>query len=154
MIRKFEKQILKKIDFPERLLDIREKFIEVGGYTCDNKTFKSAFFPTYKLNDLGGNYYTIEKLYSDYLFRLLIHKTSGTVLIFYIDVFNNEKKEPIGFRQYGEVFHEFPLDKNKYNENFGFNNFEEMKEYLQDMITLFDDFVEEYINQLKAGETP
>ena len=153
-LRKFEKKILKKIDFPDRLLQYEGKFTEVDGYSCDKKTFKSAFASTYTLNDLGGNYYTIERDFNEYRFRLLIHKTSGIVLIFHIDVFKDNQKQPIGFRQYASVFNEFPINKKLYNENWGFNNFEEMKEYLQDMITLFDDFVDEYINQLKSGKTP
>ena len=154
MIRKFEYKILKKTDFADRLLLSEKKYTEIDGFSCDKKTFISAVDTKYSLNSIGGNYFKITKIYKEYKFKLLIHKTSGIVLLFYLDVYKNDEYQEIGFRQYGGVFNEFPIKKKLYNENFGFNNFEEMKEYLQDMITLFDDFVDEYVKRLKEGKTP
>lgn len=159
-IRDFEKNIFSDMDFVNKYIGIKEKFIDSNSddiLKCDNKTFIGLIDPKYHIKHKGGGYYTIKKAYSNFELILQIHKTSGAGLLFYIYIKQGGVLQDIGFNQYGAVLRYLPYDTariEKTNRTFGYNNLNEMKDYLNQMIGLWEEFTDLYIEKLKLGIEP
>lgn len=159
-IRNFEKNILIEIDFVEKVTRIREEFIRIDSdnvLKCDQKTFTAMVDPKYNMKQEGGKEYTISKSFNNYTIELAIDKLSGAGLLFYIYIYENDQLQDIGFSQYGEVLNDIPYDNvriEKTNRTFGYNNVAEMKDYLNQMIGLWEEFTDKYIEKLKLGIEP
>ena len=159
-LRDFEKNILIEIDFIEKITKIREQFLRNNSdeiLKCDKKTFMAMVDPQYQLKHEGGAYYTITKTYDKYEFILEIHKTSGAGLLFYIYIYRDGVLQNVDLSPVGSVLYYLPYDKSrieKTNRTFGYNTLSEMKDYLTQMITLWEEFVEKYIEKLELGIEP
>jgi hypothetical protein len=53
-----------------------------------------------------------------------------------------------------KYLHYIPYNQNLINNNFQLKSLEEMKEYLKGNIDLFNEFVDEYIKEIEAGNAP
>ena len=159
-IREFEKSILTEMDFVEKVTSIREKFIKRESdeiIKCDNKTYMGLVDAKYNMKHRGGGVYEITKKYEDYTFMLEPNKYSGAGLLFYIIIIKGGVNQNTGFSQYGDVLKDLPYDTariEKTNRTFGYNNLNEMKDYLNQMIGLWDEFTDLYIEKLKLGIEP
>ena len=47
-----------------------------------------------------------------------------------------------------------PYDKTLLDHNYGLNSLADLKNYIKDMIELFDEFVDEYCKEIDAGNVP
>ncbi|SHJ22063.1 hypothetical protein SAMN04488096_1126 [Mesonia phycicola] len=159
-IREFEKNILIEVGFVEKVTKIREQFLKNNSdeiLKCDKKTFMAMVDPKYNLEHKGGGVFTLTKTFKNFTFILEPNKYSGAGLLFYIIILKDGIDQDIGFSQYGSVLRYLPYDKSrieKTNRTFGYNALSEMKDYLNQMITLWEEFVEKYIEKLELGIEP
>ncbi|WP_150546795.1 hypothetical protein, partial [Mesonia oceanica] len=156
-IREFEKNILTEMDFIDRYLNIELKFIKNNSdkiLKCDKKTFMAMVDAKYQIKHEGGAYYTITKNYNKYEFVLEIQKTSGAGLLFYIYIYMNQILQNVDLSPVAAALDYLPYNKakaEKVSNTFGYNTLSEMKDYLNQMITLWEEFVEKYIEKLELG---
>ena len=159
-MREFEKSILTEMNFVDTYLNIELKFIKNNIdkiLKCDKKTFMAMVDSQYQLKHEGGAYYTITKNYDKYEFVLEIHKTSGAGLLFYIYIYINQILQNVDLSPVAAALDYLPYDKakaEKVSNTFGYNSLGEMKDYLNQMIALWDEFVEKYIEKLELGIEP
>ena len=159
-IREFEKNILTEMDFIDRYLNIELKFIKNNSdkiLKCDKKTFMEMVDSQYQLKHEGGAYYTITKKYNKYEFVLEIHKTTSAFLLFYIYIYMDQILQNVDLSPVAAALYYLPYDKakaEKVSNTFGYNSLSEMKDYLTQMITLWEEFVEKYIEKLELGIEP
>ena len=69
-------------------------------------------------------------------------------------VYENGIIQETGITQFGSILRFLPYDETLINKNFGLNSTKEMKEYLNENIDLFNEFVDEYIKEIEAGNAP
>jgi hypothetical protein len=158
MIREFEKKILLKINLANRYLTIKNKFIKDGQETRTfnkseiTKVIKELGYPCeYKT---GGWYYVLTNTYKHYKFVLAIQIRSN-ILLFYINVYKDDKfLEEANLSHISYMLNFLPYDESLIKNNFGLNPLEDMKEYLKAMLELFEEFVNEYILEIEAGNNP
>lgn len=156
MTPKIEKNILQKIDFSNRFLKIRKKFTDDG---LDTPIFKKQDILEifnqmgYNCKYVTGGAYVIEKTYKNYNFKysFIISKNSINIYI-YIYMDDNlikDRENHTGF-----LLNEIPYDKSLLDHNYGLNSLNDLKNYIKEMIELFDDFVNEYCKEIDAGNIP
>lgn len=156
MIRKFEMNILKEINFCNNYLKIRQKFNKNG---LENPTInKTLILKSFK--ELGynfiyktGGYYYYEKNQDRYKF-LLYFDIKHNIPLTYMIIYENGIIQETGITQFGSILRYLPYEENLINNNFGLNSIKEMKEYLKENIDLFNEFVDEYIKKIEDGNTP
>lgn len=159
-IRDFEKNILTEINFVDRYLDIELQFVRNNSDTilkCDNKTFLTLVDSKYNMKHQGGGYYRLSKVYENYELVLQIHKTSTCFLLFYIYIYIDDKLQNVDLSPVGSAMYYLPYDAvkaEKVSRTFGINNLNEMKDYLNQMIGLWEEFTDLYIEKLKLGIEP
>jgi hypothetical protein len=157
MIREFEKKILLKIDLANKFLEISNKFINDGLETRTfNKNEIAKLFKelNYPCKYLGQGSYDIRKNYKDFSFQFFVRITQN-IPLFYIYIYKNEvldREANLGHFSYMLNF--LPYDESLIKNNFGLNSLEDMKEYLKAMLELFEEFVNEYILEIEAGNNP
>jgi hypothetical protein len=59
-----------------------------------------------------------------------------------------------GVLQFGPVLKYLPYDNLLINKNFGINSEQDMQAYINDIISLFEEFVAEYMYEVQAGNSP
>ena len=69
-------------------------------------------------------------------------------------IYNNGRLQDIGFNEFGTIPRNLPYNTvkaEKVSSTFGINNINEMKNYLNQMIGLWEEFTDLYIEKLKLG---
>ena len=131
-------------------------------YTFDGRripTFKKAEILNvfkilgYPARYKGEGYYEITKQYKNYRF-LFQPKITQNVPIFYFYIYKDEKLLDWSPSQIGFALYHVPYDPGLINNNFQLNSLEEMKELLQSILEIFEDFVSEHISEIESGNTP
>jgi hypothetical protein len=161
MMREFEKKIFKQIGFADKFLKIKANYINDGLLTPTFKkeeilkTFKELGYTIKYLGDGGYEYLKVVDIYK---FRLLFDIKKNSPLE-YLDIFvNNKFIEDTGITQLGGVLWYLPYDEelaNSINEKgFGLNSLVDLRDYLKEMLQLFEEFANEYILEIKAGNNP
>jgi hypothetical protein len=156
MIRDFEKNILKKIDFANRLLKEERGFIANG---LDNPIFrKEEILNIFKDLSLPckyetGGWYETEIKYKDYTFAMAIQLRKNTPLI-YLNVFKSDRKIENGLTHFSHMLNYLSFDEKLINNKFGLNSLLDLKSYINKMITLFVEFINVYIEEIKNGNNP
>ncbi len=156
MIPDIEKKIFEKLDFMNRQLTIYKKYIDDG---IDTPIFKKSEIILI-FNELGfpckytiGGSYLIKKVISNYKFEcnFIINKNSINVHyeIYYDDKFIEDRVSNIG-----SVLRYLPYDEMLINNDFDLNSLNDLKNYIKEHILLFEDFVNEYILEIEAGNNP
>ena len=156
MIREFEKKRLLKIDFCNKQLILRKKFVKRTEILVIPKNELLTIFKTlgYKFTYATGGIYNYDGIiYKDYKFLMYFQIKYNSPLA-YMPIFKDGKLMETGITQFGSVLRFLPYDESLINNNFGINSVQEMQEYLKGLIDLFHEFVDEYIKEIVAGNLP
>lgn len=156
MIPEIERKIYERIHYADKILTIRNKYIDNG---LDKPIYKkNEILNIFKELDfkckytVGGSY-TIEKKYENYSFEenFVINKNAiNSYIYIHVDgIFIDSRVTNMG-----SILRYIPYNKDLINQRFGLNSLEDLKNYIQDMIGLFDEFVDEYIKEIEAGNVP
>jgi len=152
-IPEIEKKIYEKINFSNKFLTIRSNFIKIDKNFYiklnDVKKFFKGLGLTYEYN--GENSHQIYfREYNDYTFSInFIIKGDYTDVRLYIlknTVLIAPKETSIYY-----LLNFIPFDNKLLNPNFGFNSITDVKNYILDIINLCNEFAEEYIKEIEAG---
>lgn len=153
MIQEFEKNILIKINFANKFLGVKSRFINNGGEI--NSFTKNEIIQLFneiqkKCKYIKGGAYVINREFENYKFELsfVMVKNSPQMYIYVYN--NNELIEDGGVSNFSYILNFLEYDENIINRNFGLNSLEDLKQYILDMIEIFDDFVDAYIAQLNV----
>lgn len=155
-IPEIEKKIFLKIDFATRFLGAIKKYKNAGRRIPTFKkaeilnVFKQLGYPS-KYN--GEGCYEITKQYKDYRFLFQPIITQNTPL-FYFYIYKEEKLLDWSPSLIGMALYHIPYDPEMINNNFELKSIEELKEFLQSILEIFEDFVAEHIREIEAGNTP
>ncbi|HEX9980464.1 MAG TPA: hypothetical protein VGB50_07850 [Flavobacterium sp.] len=150
MIRDFEKKILQKIDFANVYLKEEQKFIKDGS---DTPTFKKADILRvfrelgYSSEYIPGGMYKIRRKSGMMVFELLFDIKKNIPLI-YLNIYNDNDLLDTGLGHFSYMLNFLPFDKTLINESFGLNSLIHLKDYIQRMISIFDDFVNAYLEEM------
>lgn len=156
MIRSFEKNLLLKINFSNKFLTIKQKYTNNN---CENQVFKKdEILNVFKQINIYCQYrvgggYVIKKSYSEYDFQLMFD-IKYNVPLMYFEIIKNGKFVESGLTQFASTLRELPYDETLLNSNFRLNTLSDLKNYIKDMIALFDEFVCEYCKEIDAGNVP
>jgi hypothetical protein len=151
MIQDFEKKILIKINFADKFLSKKNKFIDNGQETPLFK--KNEIVQIFKelgrpCKYIAGGAYVINKGFEDYNFELSFVMVKNSPQMYIYVYKDNKLIENGGVSNFSYILNFLEYNQNLINRNFGLNSLEDLKEYIRDMIEIFNDFVDEYIIQL------
>jgi hypothetical protein len=152
MIQEFEKNILIKINFADKFLSKKNKFIENGKETpiFKKKEIIQIFGELEKpCKYIAGGAYVINKEFENYNFELSFVMVKNSPQMYLYVYRDNKLIENGGISNFSYILNFLEYNQNLINRNFGLNSLEDLKIYIMDMIDIFDDFVAEYIIQLK-----
>lgn len=150
MIPEIEKKIFEKIDFANKQLRIRKKYIDDGLETPIFK--KNEILLIFKeLNQsckyTSGGSYLIEKKNDSYLFKCNYIITRNSVNIYY-EIYSNNKFIENRVSNIGSVLRYIPYDNSLITDNYSLNSLTDLKNFIQDHILLFEEFINEYIKEI------
>ncbi|HEX8577408.1 MAG TPA: hypothetical protein VF677_14045 [Flavobacterium sp.] len=159
MIPEIEKRILFKISFAEKYLSIRKEFRNDGINTPIFKKneiitiFKELGYPC---NYIVGGAYVIERQYKDYKFEysFIISKNSVNI---YLHIYKKNSYIENRVTNIGAFLRYVPYNQElaeKINASYGLNSLRDLKIFLYKNIALCDEFVNEYIKEINAGNAP
>ncbi len=155
-----ERAILDKINYANRILEIKLKYKDDGNLSA---LFKKAeilkIFEQlgYKPKYLQGGGYVISKHYEDYLFELNCINLKN-VFDFRLSISKDGKyiENRVSGMRY--ILNFIPFDQELATESnsgkYGLSTLDDLKNYLNDMINLIFEFVDEYIKEINAGNVP
>lgn len=147
-----EKKIFDRINFVERYLNLRSKFINNGSIvpTFNKKEIlKTLEDLGYKSQYLSQGYYEYKKSYNEYTFQFLPKITRNIPLI-YLNIFKDDEILDNRVTNLGSVLKYISYDPNMINPRFRINSLDELKEYLKRMLEIYEDFVAEYIKDIES----
>ena len=148
MIQELEKNILIKINFANKFLGVKSKFINNGEerhlFTKHEiiQLFKEIQKPC---KYIKGPAYVINREFENYKFELSFVMVKNSLQVYIYVYNNNELIEDGGVSNFSYILNFLEYDENIINRNFGLNSLEDLKQYILDMIEIFDDFVDAYI---------
>jgi len=151
--REFERKILINLDFGNKYLDFKFKFKKQIDFPTIPKSELMKIFKELKINIRGGTggHYSFFREYSNHAFECHFHITKNIVFT-YINLYNNgvlDREANLGHYSYMLNFIPYNEELAKEVSNtYGINSHEEMKEYLNGLIDLFNLFVDEYIKEI------
>lgn len=149
MIRQYEHRILEGINFAERYSSVYSKYIlennsELEITKAEIRTMLRRF-ENYKFKNSGSDYYA-DKHVNGWTFRLIMNIKYNRILP-YIFVLYDNKFVLNGLTNLGKLLIEFDFPRDQQKHKFGFNNTDEMYEFIFTIFELFEDFIEKYIEE-------
>lgn len=157
MITEVEKKIYARIDFSEKYLEIKKKYIDNGIDTPTFRVpevkniFKKISDHEYEYIGEGAHQLTKKLKQFDITYKFVI-STNIVHVYMYVD-FENKAVGP-SETFINSVFRYITFNNNEMaiaNEKFGFNSIGDLENYIHDFIMFCDDFVDEYIKEIEAG---
>ncbi|RYM32157.1 hypothetical protein ERX46_15865 [Brumimicrobium glaciale] len=155
MIKEFEKNIYLKINYAERYLKIRDKYVssaiesKVHKVPEMKKIMKKIENHSYEYRGEGSH--LISKEVEGFMVTYNIIMSRG-ILHFFIYVYEDGKIIGPSESHISWVLHEIPYDKEfnqKIQAKFGHDTLEDVENYIHDIIALLDSFTIEYCAALK-----
>ena len=147
MLREFERGILTKIKFVDRFIDATNEFTRDGqtNYKLNSKDIVDSLkATTFNFKHKGRQHFTdVDK--RKYVFRLLFDIKDDSILT-YIFVLQGDKFIDNGLSNFGYLLNYFDIEGKVINQNFGINNREDFRKYVDKMTSIFDDFVNEFMS--------
>ncbi|GHT19121.1 hypothetical protein FACS189429_6450 [Bacteroidia bacterium] len=150
-----EKHILEAMDYANKYLCIKNKYIGDGKifWLYKKKDVLQVFKELgYNVKYITGGAYFIEKYYNNYRFdySFVISQNNFSIYLYiYIDNVLIENR----VSNMGYILKFLPYDvklANKLNESgFVLESLDDMKNYIQDIINLFDEFINKYEATIK-----
>lgn len=148
-IPKVENIVYSKINIIEKYLKIREKYSKLYDIPAFKKTEIINTFKEldYKVNYIKGGAYVIERNEKEYKFQLstVIRYNSP---IFYIYIYKEEQLIGPKVTNLAFLMNYYEYDKTLINKSFGLNSLDDLKKYIFDILSLFNEFVDEYMKEL------
>ncbi|HEX9980462.1 MAG TPA: hypothetical protein VGB50_07840 [Flavobacterium sp.] len=143
------------MNFTKKYLTIRGKFKGDGTLISFKKNDIMSLFRElgHKVKyDIGSNY-MIERQYGAYRFviNIRIVKSSPFTSIY---IYKDDKVLEADLTNFSYMLNFLPYDESLINKNFGINSLLHMKSYLQQIIALCDEIIDECIKEIEAGNTP
>ncbi|RYM32156.1 hypothetical protein ERX46_15860 [Brumimicrobium glaciale] len=155
MIKEFEKNIYLKINFADRYLKIKDKYVRTAPERKVHKVpemksiMKKIEGHSYKYRGEGSH--LISKEIDGFKVTYNIIMSHG-ILHFFIYVYEDDKIIGPSESLLGGVLHHIPYDKEfnqRIHEKFGYDRLEDVENYIHDIIDLLDSFTTEYCAALK-----
>ena len=147
MLREFEKGVLGRINFVDRYINATNEFTRNGltNYELTSKDIiDSLARGTLNFKHKSGSYFAdVDR--NEYKFRLLFDIKGGSILT-YIWVLQADKFIDNGLSHFAYLLNHFDIDGKVINQNFGLNSKEEFLSYVTKMISIFNDFINEFMN--------
>lgn len=147
-----EKQILEDMDYANKYLHIGEKYVDNKGnryYWLYKKADVLQAFKElgYCVRYIAGGAYIIEKYYNNYRFDYSFVISQNNFSI-YIYIYKDNVLIENRVSNMGYILKFLPYDvklANKLNEDgFVLESLDDMKNYIRDIINLFDEFINKY----------
>ena len=147
MLGEFEKGVLGRINFVDRYINATNEFTRNGltNYKPKSKDIIGSLARgTLNFRHKSGSYFAdVDR--NGYKFRLLFDIKGGSILT-YIWVLQDYKFVNNGLSHLGYLLNYFDIDGKVINQNFGINSKEELLIYVTKMISIFNDFINEFMN--------
>jgi hypothetical protein len=149
-----EKQILENIDYASKYLHIKEKYADEGKvyWLYQKNEILQAFKELgHSIKYVRGGAYIIEKYYNNYRFeyRFVISMNNFSI---YLEIYKNNAFIENQISNMGYILRFIPYNAEfaaKLNERgFILESVDNLKNYISDIISLLDEFVNEYIKDV------
>ena len=145
MLEEFEKGLLERINFADRYINAINEFTRNGltNYKLDSRDIVDSLKGgTLSFRHKGGQYFA-DANRTKYIFRLLFD-IKGDSILTYIYVLQGDRFINNGLSHFGYLLRYFDTDGKVINQNFGINSKEEFLSYVTRMVSIFNDFVDEF----------
>jgi hypothetical protein len=147
MLREFEKGVLGRINFVDRYINATNEFTRNSptNYKLKSKDIiDSLRIGTLNFKHKSGSYFAdVDR--NKYKFRLLFDIKGGSILT-YIWVLQEDKFVDNGLSHFAYLLNYFDIDGKMISQHFGLNSKEEFSTYVTKMISIFNDFINEFMN--------
>lgn len=154
-IPQIEQLIFKRMNYSDRVLEICLRYIDDGKDTptFKNTDLKKIFTILDRKFSNQGNRFILKREYLNYSFDFhFLCRRNITDIYFYI---YRDKELFERVDNMNSILRYIPYDKEKADKlntlGFGLNSLEDLKNYVNDFIDLYDEFVDEYIKEIDAG---
>ena len=147
MLREFEKGVLERINFVDRYINATNEFTrnDLTNYNPKSKDIiDSLARGTLHFKHKSGSYFADVDT-NGHKFRLLFDIKGGSILT-YIWVLQEDKFVDNGLSHFAYLLNYFDIDGKVINQHFGLNSKEEFLSYITKMISIFNDFINEFMN--------
>lgn len=146
MIRTFEREILNDIHFVKRFISARNSCARDSNasYKLLKKDIKDVLLKSeYQFENIK-NQYISDVTDGGFTFRLMFDIIDGSVST-YIFVLKEGAFLNNGFSNLAFALNSFDLTGYEISQNFGFNSIMDFSEYVEGMISIFEDFKKEFV---------
>lgn len=151
MIRELEKEILNDIHFVERFIKARnERVKKDNSYRLSKKEIKEILSSTGRHFENIKNQYISDTNEADFTFRLIFDIKDDSILT-YIYVLEGDSFLSNGLSNFAYMLNFFDHSGYEINQNFGINSATDFSEYINAMISIFEDFKQEFIKRQKPN---
>jgi len=147
-----ENKVYRRINIIEKYLQIKGRYSKIQDVSTFKKPEILKLFKALNLQVkyINGGAYVIDRIFNDYKYQLSFI-IRYNVPIIYLYIYENENLIGPKVTNLGFLMNYYDYDENLINKNFGLNNLDDLKNYIEDIYGLFNEFVDEYIKEIDAG---